>query len=66
MIPVGPLPCWGWGDIPDQYGRRWDGDHGSNSMPKPLTGWLTSANPARVGPRRTRQAVSPADGNTIR
>jgi hypothetical protein len=22
----GPLPVFGWGDIPDQYGRRWPGD----------------------------------------
>lgn len=35
IIPVGPLPCWGWGDIPDQYSRRWDGDDGSSRMPKP-------------------------------
>jgi hypothetical protein len=45
IIPVGPLACWGWGDIPDQYGRRWDGDDGSS----PPTGWPTSPNPARVG-----------------
>jgi hypothetical protein len=32
----------GWGDIPDQYGRRWDGDDGSSPMPKTPTGWLTS------------------------
>ncbi len=32
-IPDGPLPCWGWGDIPDQYGRRWNGDDGSTPMP---------------------------------
>lgn len=24
----GPLPYWGWGSIPDQYGRRWNGDSG--------------------------------------
>ena len=39
IIPVGPLPCWGWGDIPDQYGRRWDG---SSPCPRSPTGWLTS------------------------
>jgi len=22
----GPIPFFGWGDIPDQYGRRWVGD----------------------------------------
>jgi hypothetical protein len=38
IIPVGPLPCRGWGDIPDQYGRRWDGDDGSSRMPKTPNG----------------------------
>lgn len=23
IIPTVPLPYWGWGTIPDQYGRRW-------------------------------------------
>jgi len=32
-VPDGPLPCWGWGDVPDQYGRRWNGDDGSTPMP---------------------------------
>ena len=26
VVPRSPLPYWGWGAIPDQYGRRWDGD----------------------------------------
>lgn len=26
IVPPGPLPYWGWGDIPDQYGRRWEDD----------------------------------------
>lgn len=38
VIPVRPLPCWGWGNIPDQYGRRWDGDDGSSPMPKAPSG----------------------------
>jgi hypothetical protein len=33
VVPDSPLPCWGWGDIPDQYGRRWNGDDGSTPMP---------------------------------
>ncbi|MGH3001474.1 MAG: hypothetical protein ACRDM1_02195 [Gaiellaceae bacterium] len=32
-IPDGPLPYWGWGDIPDQYGRRRDGDDGEAPPP---------------------------------
>jgi hypothetical protein len=33
ILPDGPLPYWGWGAIPDQYGRRWDGDDGE-SLPE--------------------------------
>jgi hypothetical protein len=33
IIPDRPLPCWGWGSIPDQYGRRRDGDDGESEMP---------------------------------
>lgn len=29
-----PLPFWGWGAIPDQYGRRWDGDDGEGRAPR--------------------------------
>ncbi|MGO8961032.1 MAG: IS1096 element passenger TnpR family protein [Streptosporangiaceae bacterium] len=32
--PAKPLPCWGWGDIPDQYRRRWDDDDGESSLPE--------------------------------
>lgn len=42
IIPVGPLPCWGWGDIPDQYGRRWTATTAAAPCPRPPTGWLTS------------------------
>ncbi|MCP2205203.1 pRiA4b ORF-3-like protein [Lentzea flava] len=31
--PGQPLPYWGWGDIPDQYGRRWDTDDGQTPLP---------------------------------
>jgi len=31
IVPGKPLPYFGWGDIPDQYGRRWDGDDGESS-----------------------------------
>ena len=33
IVPDRPLPFWGWGDIPDQYGRGWNGDDGSTPMP---------------------------------
>ncbi|MCV7366018.1 hypothetical protein CRI77_14765 [Mycolicibacterium duvalii] len=28
-----PLPYWGWGSIPDQYGRRWADDVGEGPVP---------------------------------
>ncbi len=33
IIPDRPMPYWGWGGIPDQYGRRWDGDDGETPPP---------------------------------
>jgi hypothetical protein len=33
IIPADPLSYWGWGDIPDQYRRRWDGDDGESRPP---------------------------------
>ena len=32
--PEAPMPYWGWGCIPDQYGRRWDGDDGDSRAPR--------------------------------
>lgn len=34
VVPDRPLPYWGWGEIPDQYGRRWDGDDGESAPPR--------------------------------
>lgn len=34
IVPGRPLPCWGWGDLPDQYGRRWEDDDGESAEPK--------------------------------
>jgi Plasmid pRiA4b ORF-3-like protein len=31
--PDRPLPYWGWGEIPDQYRRRWDRDDGESAIP---------------------------------
>ncbi|MCL2788937.1 MAG: plasmid pRiA4b ORF-3 family protein [Micrococcales bacterium] len=33
IVPDKPLPYWGWGQIPDQYGRRWDEDDGESDPP---------------------------------
>ena len=34
IVPDEPLPYFGWGDIPDQYQRRWDGDDGESRRPR--------------------------------
>jgi hypothetical protein len=64
--PDRPVAYFGWGDIPDQYGRRWDGDDGESPPPpppEPLLGdlpdlhytWGSRAHPSPVtgGPGRT-------------
>ena len=33
ILPGEPLPYWGWGDVPDQYRRQWDGDDGDSPPP---------------------------------
>lgn len=53
-VPEHPVPYFGWGAIPDQYGRRWEGDDGESPVPAPPEpllsdlpdlhyGWGTSA-----------------------
>ncbi len=34
-MPAAPTTYWGWGNLPDQYGRGWNGDDGESSPPKP-------------------------------
>jgi hypothetical protein len=34
IVPASPVAFWGWGDIPDQYGRGWADDDGSNRPPR--------------------------------
>lgn len=33
IIPGSPLAYWGWGEIPDQYGRRTADDDGETLLP---------------------------------
>jgi hypothetical protein len=33
IVPATPLPYWGWGDLPDQYRRRWETDDGESDLP---------------------------------
>jgi hypothetical protein len=53
-MPSRPVPYAGWGVLPDQYGRSWDGDDGEGAAPKRpgrpfadlpplLPGWGTDA-----------------------
>ncbi|MDP9792460.1 hypothetical protein J2S43_000972 [Catenuloplanes nepalensis] len=35
MTPTTPLPFFGWGILPDQYGRLWLGDDGESDPPPP-------------------------------
>lgn len=47
-IPAAPQPFWGWGDLPDQYGRRWDGDVDA-AAPCPADPELLDLPPLRPG-----------------
>jgi hypothetical protein len=33
IVPGTPMPYFGWGQIPDQYGRRWETDDGESPIP---------------------------------
>jgi len=33
LVPERPLPYFGWGAIPDQYGRAWSDDDGESPLP---------------------------------
>lgn len=53
IVPAQPLPYWGWGVIPDQYDRNWDGDDGESEAPKKHPGvdpMLDYTWPPAVGP----------------
>ena len=69
IIPDRPLPWFGWGDIPDQYGRRWNGDDGE-TPPPPRPDGLTDLPPILPWwgpqPRRTRETTPPSDVTGIR
>jgi hypothetical protein len=44
-----PTPYWGWGTLPDQYGRGWDGDDGESPVPKQASGGLGDLPPLLPG-----------------
>jgi hypothetical protein len=47
IVPRSPLPYWGWGSIPDQYGRRWSDDDGES--PEPPNPGLSDLPPLHTG-----------------
>ena len=47
QVPDGPLAYWGWGTIPDQFGRRCDGDDGEARLRRDPRG--TDLPPLRRG-----------------
>ncbi|MEW2385538.1 hypothetical protein AB0873_26095 [Micromonospora sp. NPDC047707] len=44
ILPAKPLPYWGWGTIPDPYGRLFDGDDGESPFPDPPKRWPWDGN----------------------
>lgn len=62
-LPDKPLPFWGWGAIPDQYGRRWQDDDGvSEPPPDPLGADLPPILPDwEPRPRASAGAAGPKD-----
>ncbi len=66
---VPPVPYWGWGTIPDQYGRRWADDDGqsprprrpSRSHPMLLHAWPAQDQIPALDMSELRSAISAAD-----
>lgn len=69
--PRQPLPYWGWGSIPDQYGRRWVDDDGSRPAPSrprrphPMLfhEWPGTGRVSEVDLREVRAAIATADAD---
>lgn len=71
--PDVPLPYWGWGAIPDQYGRRWADDGGEGrpprrpSRPHPmlLHAWPDRQQIPTLDLTELRQAIAAQDADRI-
>lgn len=48
IVPAAPTPYWGWGDLPDQYGRRFADDDGGDG-PVPPDPHLADLPPLQPG-----------------
>lgn len=68
IVPAQPLPYWGWGVIPDQYDRNWDGDDGESEVPDkpadvdPMMGYSW---PPAVGPLDVNEAKAAIAANDL-
>ncbi len=62
IVPDEPVPYGGWGDLPDQYGRRRDGDDGESTELKRPARLLADLSPIRPwrGPRQRGRYSPPA------
>lgn len=71
--PDVPLPYWGWGAIPDQYGRRWADDDGqrrpprrpSRSHPMLLHAWPDRQQIPALDLTELRQAIAAHDADRV-
>lgn len=69
--PTAPLPYWGWGSIPDQYGRRWADDDGEAATPKRpsrphsmmMYAWPALEQLPALDPRELRSALATGDAS---
>lgn len=69
--PNVPLSYWGWGDIPDQYARRWESDDGESpapsrpSRPHPMRhhSWPSQEQAAEVDLPELLQAIAAQDAD---
>ncbi|MFD6859740.1 hypothetical protein ACFWCF_20690 [Rhodococcus sp. NPDC060090] len=67
--PKTPLPYWGWGRIPDQYGRRWSDDDGESKIPSrpsrphpmQLNAWPAPDEVPVLDPSEVRAATAAGD-----
>ena len=62
ITPPSPLPYWGWGGIPDQYGRRWADDDGQSRVPSRPT----QPHPMLLHAWPGREQVPPLDLSELR
>ena len=71
--PSTPLPYWGWGDIPDQYGRRWSDDDGESQpgprpdQPEPMLDprWPAAPTISSGDLQEVRRALSARGGDAL-